>query len=80
MDIHQITNFVGWCAVINMFFLTLATLFLYYFRSEVINIHYRLTGIKKDTLTTLYFTYLGNYKISIFMFNVVPYLALKIMT
>jgi hypothetical protein len=36
-------------------------------------------GVDPNNIATLYFQYLANYKIAIFMLNIVPYLALRLM-
>ncbi|WP_078459044.1 DUF6868 family protein [Solemya velum gill symbiont] len=42
-------------------------------------IHSKLFGVQKEGLDAMYFNFLANYKLAIFIFNLVPYLALKIM-
>jgi hypothetical protein len=36
-------------------------------------------GVDPQNIATQYFQYLANYKIAIFMLNIVPYLALRLM-
>ena len=79
MDVNQITTFLGWCTVLNMGVLAFAAMFLFIFKGFSINIHSKLTGVSASTLPSLYFSYMANYKISILIFNLVPYVALKLM-
>jgi hypothetical protein len=44
----------------------------------VIGLHSRLFQVDPVSLPKLYFAWLGNYKILIIMFNLVPYLALRL--
>ena len=79
MDINQVTTFLGWCTLINMAVLVFLATFLFIFKDFVINTHSKLTGVSISALPTLYFSYMANYKLSIFMFNLVPYMALTLM-
>ncbi|WP_428200064.1 DUF6868 family protein [Aliivibrio salmonicida] len=78
-NINDITVFFGWCSVINMGFLVFAALFLTLFNDFIINVHSKILGISSSELPSLYFKYLANYKIGIIIFNLVPYIALKLM-
>jgi hypothetical protein len=80
MDINEIMIFFGWCTVINIFIYTFSALFIIGFRSFTINLHSKLVGIDTTDLPSLYFKYLGNYKVGILIFNLAPYIALKLMT
>lgn len=79
MNINEITTFLGWCTVINMCVIAFAAIFLLWFKSFAINIHSTLTGVNAAELPTLYFSYMANYKIGILIFNLVPYISLKLM-
>lgn len=79
ITIDTLTTFLGWCAVINIGVLALTTIALILMRGPVSSIHSRLFGLNQDDLPPYYFQYLGNYKIAIFIFNIVPYIALKVM-
>ena len=79
MELAQLTTFLGWCTVINFAFLLLATVALTALRGVVMRVHGSLLPMKEDDLKTLYVTYLANYKILAVVFNLVPWIALKIM-
>ena len=79
MDINEITTFLGWCTVLNMGILAFAAIFLCLFKGFAINVHSKLTGVSAAELPTLYFSYIANYKIGVLLFNLVPYIALKLM-
>jgi len=79
MDVHNITVFLGWCTALNMGILLFSAIFLFLFNGLAINIHSKLTGVSASKLPTLYFSFMANYKIGIFIFNLVPYIALKLM-
>ena len=78
--LDTLTTFLGWCSVINIGVLVLSTLTLIIMRKPVTGIHSKLFGLNPAELPATYFQYLGNYKIAIFIFNLVPYIALKVMS
>ena len=41
-------------------------------------LHGRMLGLSEDDLSRAYFQYLAQYKIAVFVFNLAPYLALRI--
>ena len=78
-DIDRLTEFFGWCSVINIAMLFMATLMLTSMRGFISGIHSKMTGLGQSELSVVYFQYLANYKIAILMLNLVPYIALKLM-
>ncbi len=78
-DIPALATFLGWCALINIGLLAYSTLMLTLFREPVKRMHRALFGLEPENLDASYFTFLGNYKLAILIFNIVPYFALKLM-
>ncbi|MBD3633472.1 MAG: hypothetical protein HUJ23_01010 [Methylophaga sp.] len=78
MDIASLTALFGWMTVINFALLIFSTLMLTVFRTSVIRIHTRVTGLEENALKPVYLYFLGFYKVLIILFNLVPYLALKL--
>ncbi|MEO1656296.1 MAG: DUF6868 family protein [Pseudomonadota bacterium] len=78
MALLDITTFLAWCTLINFGLLIGATLALVGFRGSVSSIHGAIFGIPKDELSKLYFLYLVVYKLLIIVFNLVPYLVLRL--
>ena len=79
-SIEMFTELLGWSTVINMAILIFSTLMLIFSESTISTLHSKLFNLNKADLSSAYFHYLANYKIAIFIFNLVPYLALKLMT
>ena len=79
-NIDTITTFLGWCSVLNIGMLCFATIMLAAMRNTIIAIHSRMLGISPDALPMAYMQYLSNYKIAIVMLNLIPYVALRIMS
>ena len=78
MTIDQLTQFLGWCTLINLVFIVLTSILLVLFRASIGRIHQRLTGVSEPGLYRIYFQYLAAYKILFLVFNLVPYMALKL--
>lgn len=79
MDIAFLISFLGWCTLINVGLLLVSSVLLFLFKGYISQIHSRMTGVEPEKLMTLYFQYLAHYKILIIVFNLVPYVSLKIM-
>jgi len=77
--IDTITEFLGWASVINICFLILASASVMLMRNTMISLHGKMFGLDARDLSRAYFQYIAQYKIAIFVFNLVPYIALKIM-
>jgi hypothetical protein len=79
MDLNAVANFLGWCTLINFVLLLFSTVMLVMAGNFVAGIHQRLFSIDQAILRTCYFNYLANYKLLVLVFNLVPYLALRIL-
>ena len=79
ITLSQITELLGWASIINIAFLTLATISIVLMREKISTIHSKMFGINKEYLSQIYFNYLANYKILSLVFCVAPYVSLKIM-
>ena len=76
MDLIVLQNFLGWCTVINYGVLIFSALLIIVLRKPITKIHSKMMSIDEQELPRLYFSYLANYKMGIFLFNLVPYVAL----
>ena len=79
ITLSQLTELLGWASIINIAFLTLATLSIILMREKISSIHSKMFGVDKKDLSKIYFNYLANYKILSLVFCVAPYVSLKIM-
>ena len=79
ITIDTLTVFFGWCSVINIGMLVFAAIILMILKEPISRLHSKLFELNQESLPLIYFRYLGNYKIAILMFNLVPYIALKVM-
>ena len=79
MNMELIREFLGWCTMINIGILALSSIMVVMFRSKIGEIHRKMFGLDEAVLHEAYFRYLANFKIVIIVFNLVPYIALRIM-
>ena len=79
MSLEQLTGFFGWCSVINIGVLLFSTIMLVLMKDWVINIHSKMFNLNPQVLAPI-FRYLGNLKLLVIVFNLVPYLALKLIS
>lgn len=76
--IETLTELLGWASVINVCILIVASISVMLMRNAMISLHGKMFGLDSADLSRAYFQYLAQYKIAIFVFNLVPYIALKI--
>lgn len=78
-SLDSITTFFGWCSIINIVLLSISTISLVALRGPVSKIHAKIFDVAEMDLSRVYLQFIGNYKMLIIVFNVVPYVALKMM-
>jgi hypothetical protein len=78
-SIETLTTFFGWCSAISVSVLFLSSAALMLMRHAISNLHSRLFGMSEDDLARAYFQYLAQFKIAVIVFNLAPYIALRLM-
>jgi hypothetical protein len=78
-NIEAITEFLGWCSLINIGLGLFSVIFITSLRGPILRIHSKIFNLEEKDLSRAYFQLLGQYKVATIMFNIVPYLVLKIM-
>ncbi len=79
-SIDIVREFIGWCTVINIGILLIATIFLVLTRAPILKMHAKLFELSQADLSLSYFQFLGQYKLAIYVLNLAPYIALRIIT
>jgi hypothetical protein len=79
MSQEMLTTFFGWMSVINIAFLTLATVLMLVLRDWTVALHSRLFGLSEADVRTALYGWLAQYKIATLVLSVAPYLALRLM-
>ena len=78
MDIQTLTSFFGWCTIINAGFFLFVTLFITIAPDLVYRLQIKFLPISRDTYNVVIYSFLGLVKIFLVVFNVVPYVALRL--
>jgi len=78
MTVEGLRCVLGWCSVINMGLLLWWFLFFAFARDWVYKMHSRWFKISKESFEVIHYGGIAFFKICILVFNVVPYIALRI--
>jgi len=78
MDIQTLTAFFMWCTILNFALLLLSSLFCLCAGDWVYRIHSKWFSIPREVFNVAIYSFLGLYKLLVFVFNLIPYIALSI--
>ena len=78
-SLESLTEFFGWCTVINFAFLIITSLILMVCGTWAAGIHTKMFGVTEAETRVAYFQYLSNLKVATIVLSLVPYLALVAM-
>ena len=78
MEVEEIRKVLGWCSAINMGMLMVWFLVLVFARDFIFRVHTRWFKISEERFDEIHYTMMGYYKMAWALFNLVPYLALRI--
>jgi len=80
MTIDQIREVLGWCSLINVALVSISFLLLTSMRPWVYKIHSKWFPIPEPQFNAIAYSFLGAYKMLVFVFNIVPWVAVCIVT
>ncbi|OPL16768.1 MAG: hypothetical protein AVO39_00355 [delta proteobacterium MLS_D] len=80
MDPGQLSAFFMWCSIINLALFASGWLTFVFAADRVYRMHTRWFPMSREAFSTASYSAFGQYKVLIFIFNVVPFAALSIMT
>jgi len=78
MTIETIRDVLGWCSVINIGLLLWWFVALTLLHDWVYKYHSKWFKIPVEKFDSIHYSGMALYKMGIFLFNIVPYLALRI--
>ena len=78
MDIYQIRDFFLWCSIINVGLLLWWFVILSVAHDWVYRWHSRWFKLPVETFDSIHYAGMTIFKIAVFMFNIVPYVAMLI--
>jgi Family of unknown function (DUF6868) len=79
MDLTTLQTFFGWSTLIHMGLLIVVSLMLIALSNWVYTIHSKWFPMPRETHTAVVYSFLGVYKLMIFVFALVPWLTLLIL-
>ncbi len=80
MTVEIIRSTLAWCSVIDIGLLLFWFLFFTLAHDFIYRMHARWFKIPAETFDTIHYTGMAFFKICIFLFNLVPYIALRIIS
>ena len=78
MAIELVQEILGWCSLINVSLLLIWFLFIVFAHDWMFRIHTRWFKLSSEKFDAIHYAGIGLFKMTIVIFNVVPYLALRI--
>ena len=78
MTIDQLASLFGWMTLLNIGFLLLAWLFIWLEMPWVTMLVRRFFPLPVEKVDEIYLRWLAQYELFIYVFNLMPWLALKI--
>ena len=78
MDVQMLTDVLMWCMVLNGALLIVSFLFCAFAGDWVFQMHRKWFPMPRETYNVVIYSFLGSFKILVLIFNVVPYVALRI--
>ncbi len=78
LDLATLTRFLGWCTLLNLGLLLWISIWLMAAPEWVYRIQSRWFAMSRETFTVVMYAFLGLFKLLWIVFNLVPYLALRI--
>jgi len=76
MDIQTLTTFFMWCTILNVALLSLSSLICLCAGDWAYRIHSKWFSISRETFNVVIYSFIALYKLLIFVFNLIPYVAL----
>ena len=80
MTMIELRELLGWCTLINIGLLMFSTLAVLGLKNSIIKLHAKLFGVDEQAMPLLYMQYVAAFKLLVIVFNLVPYIALRIMS
>ena len=79
MSLKTLKTFFFWMTVINFLILVISTVGVVMLTQEMKVIHSQMFHVPSDELSQIYLEYLAWYKLLWMIFNLVPYISLRVM-
>ena len=80
MNIYELRSLFLWCTIFNAALLLLTFVIYVIAGGWIYRMHSRWFPMSRDAFNVAFYAFLGAMKLIVWMFNLVPYLALSIIT
>lgn len=80
MDIATVKEFFMWCTIINGGLFLFSSIFCIIAQDWVYQVQCKFYDMPRETFTVVLYSFMGLWKIQFITLNVVPYVALVILT
>ncbi|MGR9100374.1 MAG: DUF6868 family protein [Gammaproteobacteria bacterium] len=78
MSLEMIREILGWCTLINFALLTFWFAVFALARSRIYRLHSKWFALSEERFDAIHYAGMAFFKLSIFLLNLAPYLALRI--
>jgi hypothetical protein len=78
MSLEQLAALLGWMTVINMVIMVLSAILLAGLKGILGRYHSKLFAVSAEEVAAASCNYLGRFKVLIIVFNLTPYIALRL--
>ena len=80
MDLDRLQDFLLWSLLLNAGIYIISLVGVLSLRGFMFKIHAKLFGVSEETVNTVVYQYLALYKLLLIVFNLVPWIAIQIVT
>ena len=80
MDIEILTTFFRWCSIVNICLLIVLFVLWMVASNWIYALHSKWFPMPRQTLNVIFYCFFGFYKITVYVFNIVPWVVLEIIT
>ena len=78
MSIEELRAFFGWCSIINIGILLVWFVEFVLMRDWIYKIHTKWYKLSDERFDAIHYGAIAVYKLAVIVFNVIPYIALRI--
>jgi len=78
MSIEMLTKFLMWCTILNMGLLLFSFVMVTFAGDIAYRMHTKWFPMPRETFNVVLYSFIGVYKIFVFVFNIVPCIAITI--
>lgn len=79
MTLEELRAFFGWASLLHIGFLTYWAFMFFFCRNWIRKMHGKWFRLSEERFDEIHYQAMAIYKIGIFLFGLMPYLALRIM-